>query len=154
MPLHIVLVNPLIPQNTGSVARLCAGTGAWLHLVKPLGFELGDKLLKRAGLDYWPNVKLFIHESFDALEEAWRPEHVAFFSSHAVRSYDKCPDSDDSWLFFGAETTGLPLSIRDRYSDSLFKIPMNGRIRSLNLSNSVSVVAYDVLRRQGFDGLC
>jgi tRNA (cytidine/uridine-2'-O-)-methyltransferase len=153
MPLHIALVHPLIPQNTGSVARLCAGTGIFLHLVKPTGFDLSDRLLKRAGLDYWPDVRLFIHESFEDMVASWRPAALALFSSHATRGYDTCPDHDETWLVFGSETTGLPVELRQAYADALYKIPMNGRIRSLNLSNSVSVVAYDVLRRRGFPGL-
>lgn len=153
MALHIVLVHPLIPQNTGSTARLCAGTGAFLHLVKPLGFSLGDRLLKRAGLDYWPNVRLVIHESLESLMESWRPQRLALFSSHATEAYDQLPLDAEPWLFFGAETTGLPADFRERHRDSLYKIPMTPHIRSLNLSNSVSVVAYDVLRRQGFPGL-
>jgi tRNA (cytidine/uridine-2'-O-)-methyltransferase len=153
MALHIALVEPLIPQNTGSVARLCAGTGIFLHLVQPLGFDLGDRYLKRAGLDYWPSVRLFMHASFDALIESWRPERLALFSSHATRPYSECPDGEDTWLIFGCETTGLPVALRERYRDHLYKIPMTPHIRSLNLSNSVSVVAYDMLRRRGFPGL-
>ncbi len=153
MALHIALVEPLIPQNTGSIARLCAGTGIFLHLVRPLGFELGDRYLKRAGLDYWPDVPLFMHGSFAALVESWRPERLALFSSHATRAYTECPDGPDSWLVFGCETTGLPIALREAHRDALYRIPMTPHIRSLNLANSVSVVAYDVLRRQGFPGL-
>jgi tRNA (cytidine/uridine-2'-O-)-methyltransferase len=153
LALHVALVHPLIPQNTGSVARLCAGTGTFLHLVQPLGFELTDRYLKRAGLDYWPNVPLFIHPSFEALLEDWRPERLALFSSHATRPYAECPDGPDTWLVFGSETTGLPVSLREAWPDALYRIPMTPHIRSLNLSNSVSIVAFDVLRRQGFPGL-
>jgi len=153
MPLHIVLVNPLIPQNTGSVSRLCAGTGAYLHLVRPLGFELTDRFLKRAGLDYWPHVKLVIHDDLEALRTQWNPRRVALFSSHATTPYTEIPVDDEPWIFFGSETTGLPTSFRERHADSLYKIPISGNIRSLNLSNSVSIVAYDVLRRQGFPEL-
>ncbi len=153
MALHVVLVNPLIPQNTGSIARLCAGTGTFLHLVQPLGFELSDRHLKRAGLDYWPNVPLFIHASFEALVEEWGPERLALFSSYATCPYSVCPDGPDTWLVFGCETTGLPVSMREAYSEALYRIPMTPHIRSLNLSNAVSIVAFDVLRRQGFPGL-
>ena len=151
--MHVVLVHPLIPQNTGSIARLCAGTDTDLHLVEPLGFSLGDKHLKRAGLDYWDAVRLHIHANLESLFEQWRPERIGLLSSHATRPYAELTASPDSWFFFGRETTGLPPEFRIRHADALFKIPMTGHIRSLNLSNAVSIVVFDALRQQGFPGL-
>lgn len=151
--MHIVLVNPLIPQNTGNISRLCAGTDTDLHLVGKLGFSLDDRYLKRAGLDYWPAVKLHLHDSFEALVAEHAPERLAFFSSHATRPYTAFEPGDDPWFVFGAETTGLPGELRAAYADDLYKIPITTHVRSLNLSNSVAIVVYDALRQQGFPGL-
>ncbi|MFO0744718.1 MAG: tRNA (cytidine(34)-2'-O)-methyltransferase [Myxococcota bacterium] len=151
--MHVVLVNPLIPQNTGSISRLCAGTDTDLHLVGKLGFALDDRQLKRAGLDYWPNVRLHLHPDFEHLLGQFTPTSLALFTSHATRPYSDFAASDDAWLVFGAETTGLPVELRQRFADDLYKIPITGHIRSLNLSNAVSIVLYDVLRRYGFPGL-
>lgn len=153
--MHVVLVNPLIPQNTGSVSRLCAGTFTELHLVGTLGFTLEDKLLKRAGLDYWPNVVLHLHDTFDDLVAKFAPERLALFSSHATRPYsDFVPlPRGDSWLVFGTETTGLPVALRERYTEHLFKIPMSPHTRSLNLATSVGITLFDSLRQLGFPGL-
>jgi tRNA (cytidine/uridine-2'-O-)-methyltransferase len=150
---HIVLVNPLIPQNTGSISRLCAGTNTDLHLVGRLGFSLDDRLLKRAGLDYWPNVRLYLHRDFDHLLGQFTPTRMALFSSHAQRPYADLVATDDTWLVFGQETTGLPADLQARYPDDLYKIPMTGHIRSLNLATSVGIVLYDGLRQLGFPGL-
>lgn len=151
--MHIVLVNPLIPQNTGSISRLCAGTSTDLHLVGRLGFSLDDRLLKRAGLDYWPNVRLYLHRDFDHLLTQFTPSRLALFSSHARRPYSELVATDDTWLVFGQETTGLPADLQARYADDLYKIPMTGHIRSLNLATSVGIVLYDGLRQLGFPGL-
>lgn len=151
--MHVVLVNPLIPQNTGSISRLCAGTRTELHLVGRLGFSLEDRLLKRAGLDYWPNVILHLHESFDSLVERFGPTSLALFSSHATRAYSEFRATPESWLVFGTETTGLPPELRERFRDHLYKIPMSGHTRSLNLATSVGIALYDGLRQLGFPGL-
>lgn len=151
--MHVVLVNPLIPQNTGSVSRLCAGTFTELHLVGRLGFSLEDRLLKRAGLDYWPNVVLHLHDSFDDLVAKFAPERLALFSSHATRPYSDFVPRGDSWLVFGTETTGLPMALRERYADHLYKIPMSPHTRSLNLATSVGITLFDSLRQLGFPGL-
>ena len=151
--MHVVLVEPLIPQNTGNISRLCAGVDAHLHLVGELGFSLEDRYLKRAGLDYWPHVKLHRHDSLDeALADA--PEaQVAFFSSHATRLYTDVEPGPDAWLVFGKETTGLGEALRERHAERLYRIPITDKVRSLNLSNSVAVVVYDALRQHGFPGL-
>ncbi|TNF38338.1 MAG: tRNA (cytidine(34)-2'-O)-methyltransferase [Deltaproteobacteria bacterium] len=151
--MHVVLVNPLIPQNTGNISRLCAGVDAHLHLVGKLGFSLDDRYLKRAGLDYWPHVKLHLHASFEAMVAEHAPERLAFFTSHATKPYTDFAAGDDPWFVFGMETTGLPAEIREAYPDDLYKIPITKNIRSLNLSNSVAIVVYDALRQQGFPGL-
>ena len=151
--MHVVLVNPLIPQNTGSIARLCAGTDTDLHLVGRLGFSLDDRLLKRAGLDYWPNVRLHLHPDFDHLLAQLTPTAMALFSSHGTRPYSDFEPDLEACYVFGSETTGLPPELRERYAEHLFKIPITRHIRSLNLSNSVSIVLYDGLRRHGFRGL-
>jgi len=151
--MHVVLVNPLIPQNTGSISRLCAGTDTDLHLVGKLGFSLDDRLLKRAGLDYWPNVRLHIHPDFDALLDQLTPKALALFSSHATRTYDEFEPDLEACYVFGSETTGLPRELRERFGAHLYKIPITAHIRSLNLSNAVSIVLYEGLRRHGFPGL-
>lgn len=151
--MHIVLVNPLIPQNTGTIARLAAGTLSDLHLVGELGFSMTDVRLKRAGLDYWPNVRLHLHDSFDELLRRYPPPHIALFSSHAERSYTEFEATHDAWLVFGQETTGLPRSLQGRFASSLYKIPISAHIRSLNLATAVGVVVYEGLRQLGFPGL-
>lgn len=151
--MHVVLVNPLIPQNTGNISRLCAGVDADLHLVGELGFSLEDRYLKRAGLDYWPHVKLHRHDSFADLVAMHAPERLAFFTSHATRPYTDFAIGDDPWFVFGMETKGLPDDLRAAYADDLYKIPITTNVRSLNLSNSVAIVVYDALRQQGFPGL-
>lgn len=151
--MHVVLVEPLIPQNTGNISRLCAGVDADLHLVGELGFSLEDKYLKRAGLDYWPHVKLHRHDTLDeALADA-PADQVAFFSSHATRPYSEFSPGPDAWFVFGKETTGLGDQVRAREQGRLFRIPITDKVRSLNLSNSVAIVLYDALRQHGFPGL-
>ncbi|TDA69729.1 MAG: tRNA (cytidine(34)-2'-O)-methyltransferase [Clostridia bacterium] len=151
--LHVVLVEPEIPQNTGNVARTCAVTGTTLHMVGPLGFSLSDRYLKRAGLDYWPLVDLRYHQAWAEVEVelAGRPFYLA--ATKARRSYAEVTYPPDSVLVFGAETKGLPPELLARYSGSLIRIPMRPGLRSLNLSNSVAIVLYEALRQQGFSGL-
>jgi len=148
---HVVLVTPQIPQNTGSVSRLCAGTGTHLHLVGELGFSLENKYLRRAGLDYWPHVKLHRHDSLaDALSDA-DPDDVAFFSSHATRPYTDFTPPGDPWLVFGREADGLPDELLAAEVDRTYLIPILPTVRSLNLANAASVVLYDLLRRRDFE---
>ena len=151
--MHVVLINPLIPQNTGSIARLCAGTESDLHLVGKLGFSLEDRLLKRAGLDYWPGVRLHLHPDIDHLLGQYPPAPMAFFTSHATRFYSEFQAGPDGFLVFGSETTGLAPELRRRFADQLFKIPISGHIRSLNLANAVSITLYEALRQEGFPKL-
>ncbi len=147
--LHVVLVEPEIPPNTGNVARLTAGAGCRLHLVEPLGFSLEDRYLRRAGLDYWPQVDLRVHSSWDALLKAEAPDRdrMWFFSAHAERSFRDLPWQAGDWLVFGGESGGLPQGLRERYFDRSVKIPMDrGTVRSLNLANAVAVGVYEALR--------
>lgn len=147
--LHIALVEPLIPPNTGNAARLCAALGAWLHLIKPLGFSLESRYLKRAGLDYWPNVRLSVHESFDDFIDRVSVDKAVFFTKFAKILYTSRTYSDNSVLIFGKETTGLGPHIVGRYETRLAKIPTTDHVRSLNLSNTVAIAAYEVVRQWG-----
>ena len=151
--MHIVLYAPEIPQNTGNIARTCAATGSVLHLVEPLGFELSDKYLKRAGLDYWHLMELHVHPDFDALMAEYPQARYHFATTKAPRSYDAVRYEPDDFLVFGCETKGLPESLLSRVYDRCIRIPMRPEARSLNLSNSVAIVLYEALRQQGFLGL-
>ena len=153
--MHIVLVEPEIPQNTGSIARVCAGTGADLHLVGKLGFSLADRYLKRAGLDYWPSVKLHLHESLEAVQAMASPEaRFFYFSARAEHVYTEIAFRDGDYLVFGKETTGLPAALlaalAAEETPRVYGIPHAATIRSLNLSNAVSIVLYEALRQTGF----
>jgi len=151
--MHIVLVNPEIPQNTGNIARTCAATGMTLHLIKPLGFSLADKYLKRAGLDYWHMMEYRVYERFEDLLTAYPGANLHFLSTKAPRSYTDAVYRPDDFLVFGCETRGLPESLLTRVYDRCVRIPMTEGARSLNLSNSVAIVAYEALRQQGFPRL-
>jgi tRNA (cytidine/uridine-2'-O-)-methyltransferase len=151
--LHVVLIEPEIPGNTGNIARLCAATGMELHLVKPLGFSTDDKYLKRAGLDYWHLVKVHYHENFDEVLAAYRGCNFYYCSTKAPRSYTSVTFTQDDILVFGKETAGIPESILKAHWDSCVRIPMIEDARSLNLSNSVAIVAYEALRQLGFEQL-
>jgi tRNA (cytidine/uridine-2'-O-)-methyltransferase len=152
-PLHLVLVEPQIPPNTGNVARLCAATGCALHLVAPLGFSLDDRELKRAGLDYWDALEVTVHESLEAAlaqlaGRAW------FLSTRGTRRYDGAPFAFGDALVFGKETAGLPADLLAAYPDRTLQIPMReGAVRSLNLSTAVGIAAYAALAKLGFPGL-
>ena len=153
--LHIVLVEPEIPQNTGNISRTCAATGSKLHLVRPLGFEITESRVRRAGLDYWPLLDLEIHDSLDELFRRYpeAAEHLWLTTTKAERSYDAADYRGACWLFFGKETAGLPRWFRERYASRCVRIPMRPEARSLNLSNAVAIVAYEALRQRGFPGL-
>ena len=153
--LNIVLVEPEIPQNCGNIARTCAATASRLHLVRPLGFDISDKAVKRAGLDYWHLVDVQDYENLEALfrlhpeaaEKAW------LTTTKAPRSYQEAEFAADSWLFFGKETAGLPMDFREKFRDRCIRLPMVSDARSLNLSNTVAVCVYEALRQTGFPGL-
>jgi tRNA (cytidine/uridine-2'-O-)-methyltransferase len=147
MGVHIALVEPQIPPNTGNVARLCAGTNTPLHLVEPLGFSLDDHDLKRAGLDYWEAVELWVHPGWRAFREAIARERCLYFSAHGTRSFWDAPYRHGSVLVFGNESDGLPERIREKHADRVFRIPMTDSVRSLNLATAVGIVLYDALRQ-------
>lgn len=152
--LHIVLVEPEIPPNTGNIARLCAAVGADLHLVKPLGFSIDDKHLKRAGLDYWHLLNVFIYENFLDFEEK-NPVGTRFLATtKASKYYSEVRFPEGCYLLFGRETKGLSPEILQSYPETQIRLPMRKDARSLNLSNSVAVITYEVLRQWGFPGLC
>lgn len=150
MAFHIVLVEPEIPANTGNISRTCAATGAHLHLVRPLGFSIEDKDLKRAGLDYWPHVKLHVHDSFEEVLAEYGGGRMFFATTKGTRSYTDVAYRDGDLFVFGKESAGLPDTILDRFPEQRIRIPMNGLVRSLNLSNCAAIVLYEALRQTGF----
>ena len=151
--MHIVLVNPEIPQNTGNIARTCAATGAMLHLIKPLGFELSDKYLKRAGLDYWHMMTLEVHESWEDFLAEYPDACLHYATTKAPRDYCGAAYADGDFLVFGRETKGLDEELLARNYEKCIRIPMRSDARSLNLSNSVAIVTYEALRQHGFEHL-
>ena len=151
--LDIVLVEPEIPHNTGAIARTCAVTGARLHLVKPLGFDISDKAVKRCGLDYWHLVDLSVYENLDEYFAKRGDSGLYLATTKAPRAYHEADFRQDVTLMFGKETAGLPEWLREKYRDRCIRIPMRSEARSLNLSNSVAILAYEALRQQGFPGL-
>lgn len=155
MALNIVLVEPEIPQNTGNIARTCAATGTSLHLVRPLGFSVDDKYLKRAGLDYWALVDVHYYDNFEELLNKHPRDKFFYATTKAKNTYSDMTFSDGSFLVFGKETKGLPEDLLNANSERCMRIPMvkNERARSLNLSNSVNIILYEGLRQIGFPDL-
>lgn len=151
--IHIVLVEPEIPQNTGNIARTCAATGAVLHLVKPLGFTIDNAKLKRAGLDYWDKLDIRYHDSLAAFLEKHGKEALYFFTTKAPRAYTDVVYPEECFLVFGKETAGLPETLLQENPAGCVRIPMRDTLRSLNLSNCAAVAVYEVLRQHGFEGL-
>ncbi|RQD75261.1 MAG: tRNA (uridine(34)/cytosine(34)/5-carboxymethylaminomethyluridine(34)-2'-O)-methyltransferase TrmL [Candidatus Syntrophonatronum acetioxidans] len=151
--LHVVLVEPEIPQNVGNIARTCVLTGTPLHLIKPLGFSLEDRYLKRAGLDYWPYLNLRIYENFQEFEDEHGKKRFFLSTVKGNKIYTQINFNEDDFLLFGKETRGLSSEIIEKYKDSCLRIPMINISRSLNLSNSVAIVLYEALRQQGFPGM-
>ena len=157
MRLNIVLVEPEIPQNTGNIARTCAAIGAKLHLVYPLGFSISEKQLKRAGLDYWDKLEIEEHNNLNDFLTKYAPENnnMFFVTTKGKHCYSDINYSnlDTVFLLFGKETKGLPEDLLTKYIDKAIRIPMKPGLRSLNLSNSVAILAYEVFRQTGFDNL-
>lgn len=151
--MHIVLVEPEIPQNTGNIARTCAATGASLHLIEPLGFTISDRYLKRAGLDYWSMAQVFVHPNFAAFAHANAGLPLFFFTTKGASDYTSFAYPANAALVFGKETQGLPEMLLQKYPGLCARIPMRSGARSLNLSNSVAVALYEALRQHDFDGL-
>lgn len=151
--LNIVLVEPQIPQNTGNIARTCAATGARLHLVEPMGFRVDDKKLKRAGLDYWHLLDITYYEDLDDFFEKNRDGSFFYFSTKARRVHSDMTYPDNSYLVFGREDAGLPEELLKNNEQSCVRLPMRSEARSLNLSNTVAVGVFEVLRQWGYPEL-
>ncbi|MFA9458472.1 tRNA (uridine(34)/cytosine(34)/5-carboxymethylaminomethyluridine(34)-2'-O)-methyltransferase TrmL [Halalkalibacter sp. AB-rgal2] len=156
MGLHIVLYQPEIPANTGNIARTCAGTNTTLHLIRPLGFSTDDKMLKRAGCDYWPSVTIRYYDSLDELFASYDDGEFYFIETVGEKNYSEFDYSDvnkDHFFVFGRETTGIPDEIINRNVERCLRIPQTDHIRSLNLSNTAAIVIYEAIRQQGFPNL-
>ncbi|UNC91530.1 tRNA (cytidine(34)-2'-O)-methyltransferase [Candidatus Contubernalis alkaliaceticus] len=151
--MNVVLVEPEIPQNVGNISRTCVLTGTPLHLVKPLGFSLEDRYLKRAGLDYWPYLKLYLYDSYEEFEKKHQGKRFLLATVRGGKLYNQVNYQKEDFLLFGKETRGLAPDIIEKYKDNTLRIPMGELPRSLNLSNSVAVILYEALRQQGFPGL-
>ncbi|MBM1108094.1 tRNA (cytidine(34)-2'-O)-methyltransferase [Aurantibacter crassamenti] len=148
MGFNIVLIEPEIPNNTGNIGRLALATGSTLHLIKPFGFEINDARLKRAGLDYWKHISLFIYENIDEFYTINTNKKMVYFSSHGTQNHWTIPYEDDLFLVFGKESVGLSEKITENNADKLYKIPLYSKhIRSLNLANSVGIAVYEGLRQ-------
>ncbi len=154
MNLNIVLFQPEIPQNTGNIGRTCVLTNCKLHIIKPMGFSLDEKAVKRAGLDYWPQLELEIHESYEELREKYLENTFYFCTTKGSKAYSEINLKKGDFLVFGRESKGLPDYIRDENKDTLIKVPMiETTTRSLNLSNTVAIIAYEGLRQLGFPNM-
>lgn len=153
MSINIVLVEPEIPQNTGNIARTCAAIGATLHLVHPLGFDISEKAVRRAGLDYWDKLNIIVYENLDEFKSKIKTEDMYLLSTKAKKIYSEVNYTKDSYIVFGPETRGLPEDYILENFDRAVRIPMRENIRSLNLSNSVAIVAYEAEKQVNFNGL-
>lgn len=154
MAFNIVLVEPEIPQNVGNIARTCAVTDCALHLVRPLGFEITDKHLKRAGLDYWQYLKIYYYDSIEeVIEKFYNGKNFKFFSTKSKLIHSDATYADGDFLVFGKETKGLPEPLLEKHYDECVRIPMMGKLRSLNLSNSVAIGVYEGLRQLGYPNM-
>lgn len=151
--INIVLHEPEIPQNTGNIARTCAATGASLHLIRPLGFAIDDRKLKRAGLDYWHQLDITYYDGLADFYEKHEGVRIYYFSTKAPRAYTEVAYEEEVYLMFGKETKGLPETLLAAHKEDCVRIPMRDGLRSLNLSNSVAVAVYEVLRQRDFSGL-
>ena len=151
--INVVLYSPEIPQNTGNISRTCAVTGARLHIIKPIGFEISDRTLKRAGLDYWDKLDVTYYESYEDFL-CRNDGEMYYFSAHGTRSSAEIDYPDGAYLIFGRESVGLPRELVEENIDRSVRIPMRGDVRCLNLSNAVAVAVYEVIRQSGFEGFC
>ena len=151
--LNIVLVEPEIPQNCGNIARTCAATGCRLHLIRPLGFDISEKAVKRAGLDYWNLVEVIDYENLDDFFNRNKVDQMWCLSTKAPKAYTEVTYTDGDYLFFGKETKGLPEDFLEAHRESCVRLPMRPEARSLNLSNAVAITVYEALRQTGFSGL-
>ena len=151
--IHVVLHEPEIPQNTGNIARTCAATGSSLHLIKPIGFSLDDKYMKRAGLDYWDLLDVHVYEDIDDFYSKNPNARIYYFSKKARHVYTEVSYPEEVYLMFGKESKGIPVNILKAHEEDTVRMPMREGLRSLNLSNAVAIGVYEVLRQHAFEGL-
>ncbi|MBQ2981096.1 MAG: tRNA (uridine(34)/cytosine(34)/5-carboxymethylaminomethyluridine(34)-2'-O)-methyltransferase TrmL [Lachnospiraceae bacterium] len=151
--LNIVLLEPEIPANTGNIGRTCCATGTRLHLIEPLGFQINEKALKRAGMDYWDKLDVVVYESYQDFLEKNPDVKIYYATTKAPNKYCDAKFEEDCFIMFGKESAGIPESILVNNQETCIRIPMNPEIRSLNLSNSVAIVLYEALRQNGFVGM-
>jgi len=150
--INIVLYSPEIPQNTGNISRTCAVTGTALHIIKPIGFEISDRTLKRAGLDYWDKLEVYYYDSYEDFLSSHEDCEIYYFSAKGNRSYASVSYPDEVYLVFGRESVGLPRELVERNFDRTLRVPMIDGVRCLNLSNTVAIAVYEVLRQRNFEG--
>ncbi|EGQ3334748.1 tRNA (uridine(34)/cytosine(34)/5-carboxymethylaminomethyluridine(34)-2'-O)-methyltransferase TrmL [Staphylococcus pseudintermedius] len=155
MPIHVVLYQPEIPANTGNIARTCAATDTHLHLIRPLGFSTDDKMLRRAGLDYWKYVSITYYDNIESFFEQTEGQYFLLtkFGSKNHTSQDFSDVDQNYYFIFGKETTGLPDWVKDKYDNTALRIPMNDNVRALNLSNTAAILVYEALRQQNYPNL-
>lgn len=151
--MNIVLHEPEIPANTGNIGRTCVATGTTLHLIKPLGFDISDKQVRRAGMDYWKDLDLYVYENFSEFIARNPNARIYMATTKAKKAYTEVEYNEDDFIMFGKESAGIPEEILIKYEDTSVRIPMIGEIRSLNLSNSVAIMLYEALRQQDFEGM-
>ena len=151
--MNIVLHEPEIPANTGNIGRTCVATGTALHLIKPLGFDISDKAVRRAGMDYWKDLELYVYENFDDFVSKNPGARIYMATTKAKKAYTQVEYSENDFIMFGKESAGIPEEILVKYEETAVRIPMIGGIRSLNLSNSAAIVLYEALRQQDFEGM-
>lgn len=152
--IHIVLHEPEIPQNTGNIARTCAATGASLHLIRPMGFTVDDKKLKRAGLDYWDKLDITYYDGLDDFYAKHPDAKIYYFTTKAPQTYVDVQYPDEVFIMFGKESAGLPEELLMLHKNEAVRIPMRENLRSLNLSNAVAIATFEILRQRHFEGLC
>ena len=150
--INIALYSPEIPQNTGNISRTCAVTGAALHIIKPIGFEISDRTLKRAGLDYWDKLEVYYYESYEEFLSSHKGCEIYYFSAKGNKSYASVIYPDEVYLVFGKESVGLPPEIIERNFERTLRVPMIDGVRCLNLSNTAAIAVYEVLRQRNFEG--
>lgn len=151
--MNIILHEPEIPANTGNIGRTCVATGTALHLIRPLGFDISDKAVRRAGMDYWKDLELYVYEDFNDFVSKNPNARIYMATTKAKKAYTEVIYEENDFIMFGKESAGIPEEILIKYEDTSVRIPMMGEIRSLNLSNSVAIMLYEALRQQDFEGM-
>ena len=151
--MNIILHEPEIPANTGNIGRTCVATGTALHLIRPLGFDISDKAVRRAGMDYWKDLELYVYEDFNDFVSKNPNARIYMATTKAKKAYTEAIYEENDFIMFGKESAGIPEEILIKYEDTSVRIPMIGEIRSLNLSNSVAIMLYEALRQQDFEGM-